>query len=190
MPSHSNNAIMKMINGSTELTAKWHELTMQMTQNLHEEFYAEMGVPVPTLPMCNPGAFQTDQSAQFSTEASVDEYTNGLAGIIGASFEENWSDVALQATNLVGTIASKIIGSGEIKTGITGMGNSITTKPKDGKKERTFLVAAYANNEACAASDWGTKETFYASTYVFAIWPPAPAAMELAEANRHKWSKV
>lgn len=71
MPRHSNDAIMKLIEGSEVLTAAWRKLTMTMIGDMHAEFYAEMGVPVQTLPMCDPGAFQTDSSAQFACKASV-----------------------------------------------------------------------------------------------------------------------
>ena len=110
--------------------------------------------------------------------------------MIGPAYEINRPEVAIQATNPVGTIATKIIGSGDIQTGVSGRGNSITVTPKDGKKALNFLIATYVHITACKASDWGTGSDFYASTYVSAIWPPTPAAMSLVEAKRAKWSRA
>jgi hypothetical protein len=178
MPGHRNQAIMNMINGSQQLQDKWNQLILKMESNLKDEFYNAMGVPIPSAVTAQ--VMHMDSAAEFSTKANVQEFTNGIAGILGSIFEQNWPAVALDATNFVGSIIEKIIGSGQILTGFQGDAHKIQgASATDPTTQVTWVVACFAVTEQCQASDWGSDETFYGSSFVFTLWNPTEHEVSL-----------
>lgn len=169
---------MDMINGSSQLQDKWEKLSIKLIKSVKDEFYETLGVPVPT-------ALQAEVShiakrLEFATNADLGDLKKGASDLIGDVFKEDWPKVALDAVDFVGNLIEKILGSGELSDGVEGDSQKITVADKDNPgKEKIFIVAAFSSNEACKASDWGGKETFYASAFVYALWSPADDELKL-----------
>ena len=160
MPSHSNKKIKKHVEDSKELVDKMQKLTSTLQETLQKNFEDSMGVPLPTIM----GAIvrQTDTAMVYSTDPSVDEYINGARKLLGAALGGEKLEIINGMLDIVDVVATKIIGKGDVKTGI----HSTSARTGD------YITAAFSVVQMATAKDWATEANFFVSYYAFVVFQP------------------
>lgn len=178
MGSHKAKPIMDIIEGSIELSKKWHELNIQMEKQILDEFYVGMGVALPNATEAE--VREVNARAQFATNSDVSEFTRGITNIVSGSFQENWPKVALDVIQLASDFVKQAIGSGSMETGLKSKSVKSTVQDiHDPTKEKTFVTAVYTVTTLCTAAHWFTNSNFYATKYVLVVWSPKVHDMKL-----------
>jgi hypothetical protein len=161
MANHSNKAIKKHIDESDLLTQKMEKLQDTLVEALENNFKKNMGVPLPSI--VEAMVRETDVAMVYSTDPAVDEYINGARKVLGAAFGGEPLEIINGMLDIVEVVASKIIGKGEIKTGIH------STAARTGK----YVTSAFSTVQKASAEDWATKADFFVSYYAFVVFEPS-----------------
>lgn len=161
MGKHSNKKIEKHVDDSEKLVEKMQELTETLQEALEKAFEKTMGCPFPNI--IRTKVRETDVVMAYSTDPTVDEYINGARKVLGAAFAGEKVDVINGMLDIVEVVASKIIGTGDLKTGI----HSTAVNTGD------YVTAAFSVVQKATAKDWATKSDFFVSYYAFLVFKPS-----------------
>lgn len=182
MPTHSNPAITKHIESSSDLIKKMDALTAQLLQNVKDNFNSNFGIPLPTTLESFVRVVQYDMV--YATDPILEEYTEGTQKVLQNVFDADWPQVASSSLSVVTNVVQGIIGSGSIQTGTHANSIQLPQKNKNNPlEEKTFVTACLAIVEEAAAKDWATAEDFYVSYYAFVVWVPKEEHLTLITTN-------
>jgi hypothetical protein len=158
----ANKAIQQHVEDSTVLLAKMQKLSSELENNLAANFEKTMGLPLPTAMAAT--VRQTDITMVYSTDPSIDEYINGARKLLGASLKGETSETINGMLDVVEVVVRKIIGSGNIKTGIHG------TAAHTGQ----YITTVFSAVQEASAKEWLTAANFYVAYYAFVVFKPTP----------------
>ena len=171
MGNHKAEPIMKIIDATSKLLAKWNQLILQMTKELYGEFYEGMGVHVPDALTAD--VRELNVRAQFATNTDIDDFKTGITAVVTSALKEDYPSLALDVINVASQFVTQAMGSGNLQAGV----NSTSTKNvvkdvNNPNQEITFITAIYSVTEECEASQWFTSSNFFATRFVFVVWSP------------------
>jgi len=161
MGRHSNKQIEKHVDDSEKLVEKMQKLTETLQAALEKNFEKTMGCPLPNIVRAK--VRETEVVMVYSTDPKIDEYINGARKVLGAAFQGEKLDVINGMIDIVEVVASRIIGTGEIKAGIHS--SAVNTGH--------YVTAAFAAVQKATAKDWATATDFFVSYYVFVVFKPS-----------------
>lgn len=169
MGKHSNKTIEKHIDDSDKLVEKMQKLTETLQAALEKNFEKAMGCPLPSIIRAK--VRETDVAMVYSTDPKIDEYINGARKVLGAALGGEKLEVINGMLDIVEVVASKIIGTGEIKAGI----HSTAVNTGD------YVVAAFSAVQKATAKDWATATDFFVSYYAFVVFKPSMTQKSMLE---------
>lgn len=158
---HSNKQIEKHVDDSEKLVEKMQKLTETLQATLEKNFETTLGCPLPSIVRAK--VRETDVVMVYSSDPKIDEYINGARKVLGAAFAGEKLDVINGMLDIVEVVASRIIGTGEIKAGI----HSTAVNTGD------YVTAAFAAVQKATAKEWATATDFFVSCYAFVVFEPS-----------------
>ncbi len=185
MGNHKAEPIMKIIDDTAKLLAKWNLLTLQMSKELLNEFYIGMGVNIPDV--LNADIREINMRAQFASNIDLSSFTKGITGIVTDAIAEDYPSLAIDVINLATDFVTQAIGNGEIKVGVESSSMKNVVKDKNNpNQDITFVTAMYAVTTECEASQWFTHSNFFATRFVFVVWTPKENELPLITVKENK----
>jgi hypothetical protein len=161
MGKHSNKKIEKHVEDSETLIEKMQKLAETLKTALQKNFEDTMGCALPTIVFAK--VRETDVAMFYSSDPSVDEYINGARKVLNAAFGGDKTAITNGMLDIVEVVVSKIIGTGDIKTGI----HSTSVNMGD------YITAAFSAVQKATAKDWAMETDFFVSYYAFVIFKPS-----------------
>lgn len=160
MPAHSNQKIKRTVEDSKELVEKMNKLSGTLQQSLMDNFEKNLGVPLPTI--TEAAVRETDTVMVYATDPKVDEYINGARKIVSAALSQEATPIINGMLDVVEVVAKKIIGGGDIKTGIHSTAANIGG----------YVTTAMSVVQMASAEEWLTEANFFVSYYAFVVFKP------------------
>jgi hypothetical protein len=178
MGSHSNTTLQKHIDDSSTLIAKMAALTGELQTQLMNDFYAAMGIPLPSALVAD--VRQVQSCMVYTSDPVTDEFMSGAKTLLDGVFSGSYPDVADKALDVVQTLINQAVGSTSIQTGLTSQSLHIPATGDHG----VFVAAAFNEVEECTSQEWLTETNFYVSFYAFVVWEPSPGELRVMESTR------
>lgn len=169
MSKHSNKQIEKHVDDSATLLDKMNVLTQKLQENLYKDFEQGMGCPLPNILLAK--VRQTEVVMVYATDPKLDEYINGARKVLNAALTGDTSSLINGILDVVEVVASRIIGSGDVKVGVH------SSAVRTGE----LVTAVFSAVEKASAKDWATAADFFVAYYAFVVFKPStPQATLLA----------